>query len=342
MQVFFSPAQQRHAPKAFLLRGRLVESPERAERAEALLSAVRTEGHRLLEPQRFGSAPVAAVHDAGYLAFLDGAHAAWQALPGASAEITPNIHPNRHMSHRPSGIVGLAGWYLADTGTPIGPDTYQAALAAADTALAATQAVLAGDRVAYALCRPPGHHAYGDMAGGFCFLNNAAIAAEFARQRHPRVAVLDVDVHHGNGTQGIFYERADVLFVSLHGDPSGFYPFYAGYAEETGTGAGAGFTLNLPLPHGTGDAGYLEALAVALDRIRRYAPGVLVVSLGLDASGDDPLGVLKITTQGFRRIAQAVAALGLPTVLIQEGGYLSPVLGANLAAFLAGFEAAPI
>jgi acetoin utilization deacetylase AcuC-like enzyme len=337
MQVFFSPAQQRHAPKTFLLRGRLVDSPERAERAEALLAAARDGGHILAEPRVTDRRAVAAVHDAGYLAFLESAHRQWQTLPNASAEITPNIHPNRHMSHRPDGIVGLAGWYLADTGTPIGPDTYEAAHAAADTALAATDAVLAGASVAYALCRPPGHHAYADMAGGFCFLNNAAIAAEFARTRVERVAILDVDVHHGNGTQGIFYDRSDVLFVSLHGDPAGYYPFFAGYAEETGCGAGAGFNLNLPLAHGTGDEVYLGALAKAVDRIRSHRPGILVVSLGLDASADDPLGALKISTAGFRRIAEAIAALRLPTVLVQEGGYLSPVLGRNLAAFLAGF-----
>ncbi len=339
MQVFFSPAQQRHAPQTFLLRGRLVESPERAERADALLAAARGAGHTILEPRCFGRAPVEVVHDSGYLAFLEAGHAAWQRLANPSAEITPNIHPNRHMSHRPSGIVGLAGWYLADTGTPIGPATWEAALAASDTALGACEAVLAGAGAAYALCRPPGHHAYADMAGGFCFLNNAAIAAAFARQRHQLVAILDVDVHHGNGTQGIFYERADVLFVSLHGDPAGFYPFYAGYAEETGRGAGAGFTVNLPLAHGTGDDDYILALAKALEHIRLYAPGLLVVSLGLDASADDPLGVLKISAAGFARIAASIAGLGLPTVLVQEGGYLSSVLGANLAAFLGAFEA---
>ena len=340
MQVFFSPTQQRHAPQTFLLRGRLVDSPERRERAEALLGAAREAGHRIHEPARRGRAHVEAVHDAGYLAFLETAHRAWRLLPNASAEITPNVHPNRHMSHLPDGVVGLAGWYLADTGTPISEGTFEAALAAADTALAATEAVLAGAPVAYALCRPPGHHAYADMAGGFCFLNNAAIAAEFARTRMERVAVLDVDVHHGNGTQGIFYDRSDVLFVSLHADPAGYYPFYAGYREETGRGAGAGFTLNLPLAHGSGDADYRLALAKALRRIAEHAPGLIVVSLGLDASLDDPLGVLKITTEGFGQIAHEVAGLGIPAVLVQEGGYLSPALGRNLTAFLAGFESA--
>ncbi|MBI1774588.1 MAG: histone deacetylase family protein [Proteobacteria bacterium] len=340
MQIFFSPTQQRHAPKTFLLRGRLVESPERAERADALLAAARSAGHEVVQPRSFPRDAVAAVHRADYLAFLETGYSAWSGLPNAAPEITPNIHPNRHMSRRPHGIVGLAGWYLADTGTPIGPETWVASLAAADTALAACEAVMAGAPVAYALCRPPGHHAYADMAGGFCFLNNAAIAAEHARRRRDRVAILDVDVHHGNGTQGIFYERADVLFASLHGDPAGFYPFYAGYAEETGAGPGAGFTMNLPLAHGSGDEVYMQALARALGRIRSYAPGLLVVSLGLDASEADPLGVLKISTTGFERIAGAIAGLGLPTVLVQEGGYLSSVLGANLAAFLAGFEAA--
>jgi acetoin utilization deacetylase AcuC-like enzyme len=200
--------------------------------------------------------------------------------------------------------------------------------------------VLGGARVAYALCRPPGHHAFADMAGGFCYLNNVAIAAELARARHARVAILDVDVHAGNGTQGIFYERPDVFFVSLHGDPSGFYPFFAGYADERGRGAGEGATLNLPLPHGTGDTGFLAALERGLDAIRRVSPGFLLVSLGFDASGHDPLSVLKVTDAGFAEIARRVAALGLPTVLVQEGGYLSDQLGQHLATFLGSFEAA--
>ena len=198
--------------------------------------------------------------------------------------------------------------------------------------------MLEGEREAYALCRPPGHHAFADMAGGFCFLNNTAIAAHRLRQKHQRVAVLDVDVHHGNGTQGIFFERDDVLTVSIHADPAHYYPYYWGHAHERGAGKGDGFNLNLPLPLGSADAPWLAAGDAALARIRDHAPTALVVALGLDASESDPLQGLKVTGVGFHAMARKIAGLGLPTVLVQEGGYLSDDLGRNLVQFLGGFE----
>jgi acetoin utilization deacetylase AcuC-like enzyme len=200
--------------------------------------------------------------------------------------------------------------------------------------------VMDGEDTVYALCRPPGHHAYRDLAGGFCFLNNSAIAAAHLRLKHERVAILDVDVHHGNGTQGIFYERPDVFTVSLHADPARFYPFVWGYAHERGAGAGLGTNLNIPLPIGTKDEPYLQALDAAVSALSAFAPGALVVALGLDASEHDPLAGLAVTTDGFRQIGATIARIGLPTVFVQEGGYLSDILGANLAAVLGGFEAA--
>jgi acetoin utilization deacetylase AcuC-like enzyme len=202
----------------------------------------------------------------------------------------------------------------------------------------ATDLVLAGEPQAYALCRPPGHHAFADMAGGFCFLNNTAIAAQRLRGQHQRVAVLDVDVHHGNGTQGIFYERNDVLPVSIHGDPADYYPYFWGHAHEVGAGAGQGYNLNLPLKLGSGDAPWLAAGDQAITRLGEFAPGALVVALGLDASESDPLQGLKVTGPGFHAMAKKISGLGLPTVLVQEGGYLSDDLGRNLVQFLAGFE----
>jgi acetoin utilization deacetylase AcuC-like enzyme len=200
--------------------------------------------------------------------------------------------------------------------------------------------VMDGEDAVYALCRPPGHHAYRDLAGGFCFMNNSAIAAEHLRTKHERVAILDVDVHHGNGTQGIFYSRPDVLTVSIHADPTGYYPFVWGYADEKGEGNGLGTNLNIPLAIGTGDDGFIDALALAEKTIKSFAPTALVLALGLDASEHDPLAALKVTTPGFNRIGQAVARFGLPTVIVQEGGYLSDILGANLTSTLAGFEQA--
>jgi acetoin utilization deacetylase AcuC-like enzyme len=337
MLIVHSEEHRRHAPRTFIVRGALQQNAEMPERVDRLLGAVQGQGHEIVAPAAPPAGVIEAVHPADYLAFLRDGPAEWATLPGAAAEIVPNVHPNRHMTARPRGIVARAGHYQADTSCPIGPGTWAAAHAAAACAAHAARAVLGGARVAYALCRPPGHHAYADMAGGFCYLNNVAIAAEMARKQHARVAILDVDVHHGNGTQGIFYDRPDVLFVSLHGDPSSFYPFFAGYADERGTGAGEGATLNFPLAHGTADAGFLDALDRGLDAIRRFDPGLVLVSLGFDASADDPLGVLKVTDAGFGEIARRVAALGRPTVLIQEGGYLSDQLGQHLATFLGSF-----
>jgi acetoin utilization deacetylase AcuC-like enzyme len=339
MLIVHSDTHRQHAPRHFLVRGAQVPNAEVPERADRLLAAVRGAGHDIVEPDRIGNDVLAAVHTNDYLNFLRDGPGEWAALPGAGPEIVPNVHPNRHMATVSSFIVARAGHHQADTSCPIGAGTFAAACGAAACAVHATRAVLGGARVAYALCRPPGHHAYADMAGGFCYLNNVAIAAALARRVHRRVAILDVDVHHGNGTQGIFYERADVLFVSLHADPANYYPFFAGYAAERGAGAGEGANLNLPLPHGTGDAGYLAALEQGLAAIRSFTPGLVLVSLGFDASAHDPLGVLKLTDDGFAEIARRVAALGLPTVLIQEGGYLSDRLGGHLATFLGSFEA---
>jgi acetoin utilization deacetylase AcuC-like enzyme len=223
---------------------------------------------------------------------------------------------------------------------PIGESTWGVVLWNSHAAAEAALAVANGAASAYAMCRPPGHHAGADFAGGFCYLNNAAVAASILRERFACVAVLDIDVHHGNGTQQIFYDRADVVVVSLHGDPSAFYPFYWGHADESGSGEGRGANFNFPLPRGIGDEQYLGRLDAALECISACGVGGLVVSLGFDAYERDPLSWLKITTDGFRRIASAVAALQLPTVLVQEGGYFCPDLGRNLSAFLRGFETA--
>lgn len=339
MDVVFSPVQMNHRPSSFINRGRVMPSPEGPDRAEALLGAVRGLGLAVIAPQRFGRALYAKIHDGGYLDFLEHGHRQWQALPNASPEIVPNVHPNGRMGGRPLHIVGLAGLYMADTACPIGGETWESACASADSAATAARLVIEGAPSAYALCRPPGHHAYADMAGGFCYLNNVAIAAAVLRERFARVAILDVDVHHGNGTQGIFYRRADVFFASLHADPTAYYPWYVGFADERGEGPGLGSNLNLPIAHGTGDDGVLAALDQAIRAIRVAQPAALAVSLGLDMSVDDPLGALKVTPAGFTRMGAAVAGLGLPTVLVQEGGYMSPALGGNLAAFLGGFGA---
>ena len=341
MRGFFAEEQKRHAPRRFMVAGMFRDSTEQPERADRLLAGAREAGIRLERPQEHGFAPIAAIHPPAYLTFLETIHARWSAeVEGAAEEVLPNVHLDRTLGGYPASPVGQAAFHQADTACPIGPHTWEAARWSAWTAVSAAEAVLTGERAVYALSRPPGHHAYADLAGGFCFLNNSAIAAQVLRRGHDRVAVLDVDVHHGNGTQGIFYRRDDVLTVSLHADPAVYYPFMQGYSHERGAGRGDGFNRNLPLPRSTEDADYLLALEEAIRHLRAYAPGALVVALGLDAHRDDPLRGMRLSTHAFERIGAALAEIGLPTVLVQEGGYLSDALGRNLAAFLTGFREA--
>jgi acetoin utilization deacetylase AcuC-like enzyme len=338
MKIVYSDKHAAHDPQTFFVRGLNRGAAEQPQRASILLSAATNAGHEIVAPQAYGPAPPATVHTPQYIDFLQTIAREWAKLPDAGPEVVPNMHPSRYAATYPKALAGRAGWHQADMASPIGAGTWDAALAASELAVTATDLVLDGAREAYALCRPPGHHAYADMAGGFCYLNNSAIAAQRLRGRHARVAVFDVDVHHGNGTQGIFFERDDVLTVSIHADPMNYYPYFWGHAHEAGDGKGKGFNLNLPLPLGSADAPWLEAGDKALARIREFQPTALVVALGLDASESDPLQGLKVTGAGFHTMAGKIAGLGLPTVLVQEGGYLSDDLGRNLVQFLGGFE----
>ena len=336
MKVVFSPAQLAHYPHHFLSSGAPQPNPEVPERAERLLASALREGWQQVTPADYGLEPLAAIHTPEYLQFLRHIVRRWSRIEGASAEVVPNIHPDRRDGAYPASAVGQAGFHQADTSCPISSETWSSALASAHTAIHGAQLLLQGDRLCYALSRPPGHHAARDFAAGFCYLNNCAAAAQHLRSRFERVAILDVDVHHGNGTQDIFYARDDVLTVSIHADPVRFYPFFWGHAGERGAGAGLGYNLNLPLPRGTGDADDLRALERGLSRIIAFAPQVLVVALGLDAFEGDPFHGFAVTTTGFGQIAEAIRSLGLPTLIVQEGGYLCDALGDNLGSFLRG------
>ena len=339
MKVVFSARQKKHYPKNFLSSGALKPNPEVPERADRLLAAALGAGLVQKEPADFGDGPIAAVHTPEYLQFLRHIYTRWKRIPDASEEVMPNIHPARRGGAYPLSAVGQVGYHVCDSACPISADTWESARWSAMAAVQAATEILQGDGACYALARPPGHHASKDLAGGFCYLNNCAIGAGVLRSRFDRVAILDVDVHHGNGTQEIFYDRADVLTVSLHADPMRFYPFFWGHAAERGKGAGLGANYNLPLPRGTGDDDYLQVLERALARIRAFSPGALVVALGLDAFEGDPFQGFAITTGGFGRIAESIAALQVPTLIVQEGGYLCDALGENLASFLRGFLA---
>ena len=342
MKVFWDPVQLQHEPRFFLQRGVVRPNYEVPARALGLLEGVRTLGLTPECPPTASRAALEAVHTQAYLDFLRDAPAEWAPLPGAGPELVPNIHPTPEMlaiAPQPGpGLVARLGHFTADTSCPIAAQTWPAAQAAAACALAAADEAAQG-RHAYALCRPPGHHAYPARAGGHCYLNNAALAAERLRaQGADRVAILDIDSHHGNGTQHIFYDRPDVFFASLHGTPEAYYPWYVGHARERGAGPGEGTTLNLPLPQGTADEPWLHALATALPAIRRFAPDAIVLSLGFDASVHEPLSFLAVTADGFARAGAAIGALGRPTAIIQEGGYNTQEIGGLLARFGTAFH----
>ena len=331
MQAFLDPRQRAHDPRHFIANA-LRPNPEVLARVDILQARAEAAGCVFEAPQGHGIDPIAAIHCAEYLALLRTIHARWSRIDGAGAEVIPNIHPASRGNSYPRSAVGQARYHQADSACPISGLTWTSAYWSAQTALGAAAAVAGGAHAAYALCRPPGHHGFVDLDGGFCFLNKSAIAAEALRARGLRPAVLNVDVDHGNGTQGIFDARCDVLTVSVHADPVRFHPVFWVHAQERGSGAGLGANLNLPLPRGTDDAGYRAALDVALDRIDAFGADVIVVALGLDAHEHDPFQGLRVTNPRFR----AIAGLGRPLLLVQEGGYVSDALGGNLTSFLTG------
>ncbi|MDH4055413.1 MAG: histone deacetylase family protein [Gammaproteobacteria bacterium] len=338
MKVIFSERQREHNPESYLSSGAAVPNPELPERADRLLAAALSAGLEPEAPADYGDDLIASIHAERYLTFLENIHTRWSRIEGASKEVLPNVHPIERSDGYPKSAVGQVGFHVYDASCPIAAHTWLSARWSAMTAAHAAQRVISGDSACYALSRPPGHHASQDLAGGFCYLNNSAIAAQHLLSKFARVAIIDVDVHHGNGTQRIFYERDDVLTVSIHADPIRFYPFFWGYANETGSGAGLGYNVNIPLVRGTGDEDYLRSLDKALTAVGDYAPEAIVIALGLDAHEEDPYQGMKITTPGFARIASRLAALALPSVIVQEGGYLSDALGPNLASFLNGFQ----
>lgn len=339
MKTFYSPAHLGHAPKMEFERGTLspaVERPERAERVKAEIEK-RMLGP-VLPPSDFPDSAIFAVHDAAFVNFLTRAHGEWAKMYGESDAI-PSVWPAHTLRERRSGDIESAlGSYTFDTATAITKGTWKAAREAANIALSGAQTIRAGERAAFALTRPPGHHAAADLFGGYCYLNNAAIAAEWFASNGLRPAILDVDYHHGNGTQAIFYGRSDVLFVSLHADPNFAYPHYLGFADERGQGAGEGYNLNLPLARHALWNDYAPALDTALARIADFGPDVLLVSLGLDTFEHDPISQFKLKTEDYLRMGERIAQLVKPALFLFEGGYNLDALAEITVNVLEGFE----
>jgi acetoin utilization deacetylase AcuC-like enzyme len=351
MKAVYTDHHRAHDVTDEVYLGLPIPANEVVQRAGIIRGALLADGgFDLVDPTEHGELPILAVHDKGLVRFLEEAWREVRRQAIGRQSLIADTYPSRAMFEglseaararlrEPVAIGGRAGWWGLDSSNPIVPGTYEAARWAVDVALTAVDLVLDGEPVAYGLCRPPGHHAARAMAGGYCFFNNAAIAAEaIVRATGERVAILDVDYHHGNGTQQIFWRRGDVLYASIHADPARAYPFFLGYADEVGEGEGVGMNLNLPLPPEASDELYLLALDRALEAIADTPGSIVVVSLGFDTYRDDPIGDFALTRGGYTEAGRRVAALGRRLVIIQEGGYHLPSLGKNAVAWLRGVE----
>jgi len=340
MKTVYSMQHALHDPKAEFAGGRLAPTFETPRRAEIVLERIKeVKLGPVSAPMQYGLPAITRVHDPAFAAFLETGHAEWQKVHGDSDAI-PATWPGPAMRRKlPHRIGARFGYYCFDAATPLTATSWQAAKIAADVAVSAHRQIMRGERAAFALCRPPGHHAGRDFYGGYCFLNNAAITAQaFIDSGAPRVAILDVDFHHGNGTQEIFYRRKDVLFCSLHGHPEDEYPYFAGFVDEIGEGEGAGCNANFPLRPGTAWDAYAEALAAAIRKIVAFGPDTLVVSLGVDTFERDPISRFRLRTEDYLRLGEAIAALGCPTLFVMEGGYAIEEIGVNTVNVLTGFE----
>jgi acetoin utilization deacetylase AcuC-like enzyme len=345
MRWVWSPQHRHHDPEVEFEESSLQPAFEHAGRAEAVYARlIADEAYDCVAARSFGVDVIQAVHDRGLVAFLERGWQQYQTFVRPAVHVVPDVFAPDDLwrgmgpGSEPVAVAAQAGWWAFETTTPLTVGTYDAARSAVDVALTATELVLAGDPVSYGLCRPPGHHATSRRYGGYCFFNNAAIAAHHvATTTGTRVTVLDVDVHHGNGTQEIFYERDDVQYVSLHGDPAVTYPFHVGFADETGAGRGRGANLNLPLPEGTGDEVYAHALRRALEAVDAFGPSLVVVSLGVDTAATDPIGRFALTPDAMGASGAAVASLGRPCVVLAEGGYDLDAIGDLTHRWLTGF-----
>ena len=342
MDIIYSEDHRKRASKTELYGGELLPPFECPERMDFILEAIeKTSLGTIHSPKDFGRDPITAIHDEGFVTFIETCWQEWVAA-GFKGEAIASVWPSRSMpSPRiPSFIDGKMGYYTLASETSISAGTAEAAYTSAQVALTAADAIMKGQaQMMFALCRPPGHHASKDQFGGYCFYNNAAIAAQHMRdQGAAKVAILDVDFHHGNGTQAIFYDRDDVLFLSLHGDPAEAFPYFLGYAKETGLGAGEGYNVNYPMPPKTPYSKWSEALDDALGRIRAFGADSLIVSFGADTFENDPISFFKLTSADFIDMGRRIATLNLPTLTVMEGGYAVSEVGTNTVNLLLGME----
>jgi acetoin utilization deacetylase AcuC-like enzyme len=338
----YSEKHKLRDPKTELSGGVFISPMEIPARAETILASVRAAGlGEVIEPGSHSLDPVMKLHDPEYIHFLESAWREWVEDGNSGEAIAESWPPRGDLHRRPESIVGKLGYYALAAETSITHGTWEAAGAAVDVALTAQERIAEGVGAAFALCRPPGHHAARALYGGYCFFNNAAIAAQaFLDQGAGRVAILDVDFHHGNGTQSLFYDRHDALFLSLHGDPAHAFPYYLGYADESGRGEGEGANVNYPLPPGTAYDSWKKALGHACARIAEFSPDALVVSLGVDTFKGGPISFFALESEDYKLAGARIARLNVPTLFVMEGGYAVAEIGTNTVNVLLGFEGA--
>ncbi|MEM8792838.1 MAG: histone deacetylase family protein [Pseudomonadota bacterium] len=334
MRVIFDARQLNHAPEEYFRHGVAIPHPEQPQRAELIRDRLVVEGHKLAKPGNHGLDPIKAVHDPDYVAFYQTAWEEWvKAMPDGRIAV-PNFFPPRAACRRPEGVIGRLGYYSTGTSCPITPGTWEAIYWSAQTAIEGAERLMDGERVVYSLCRPPGHHAYRDASNGFCFFNNTCVAAHHLRKTFGKIAVIDIDTHAGQGTQEIFYRREDIFTASIHRDPKAYVPFFAGYPDEMGDGDGEGAHLNVCLAGGAEDPAILAGIARMITAAKAFKADALVIALGVDMAADDPLSEVAFSGEGFATAARMLMAMDLPTLIVQEGGYLGPSLTDNVARFV--------
>lgn len=340
MKIYSHEKQKLHKPKSFYSRGKIHQPQEKPERLTALLKAPEAMGLKVIDAKEIGMDPILAVHDFGYVEFLKNGYDEWIALED---EVGEEVQTSIYMPYNNFGlgILAKAAKYQADGSAPIGKYTWTSIYWSAQTALNAADALLEegeqSNKVQICLTRPAGHHARKSAAGGFCYLNNAAIIAEYLKPKFKKIAIIDTDMHHGQGIQEIFYNRKDVLYASVHGSPINFYPIVSGHEHEKGEGEGYGYNNNFPMPHGTDEDGFFNYVDKAIDKVKLFNPDVVIHVLGFDVYKDDPQAKCNVSTNGFFRLSKKLKALNKPIIILVEGGYCVEKLNENLQAFISGF-----
>lgn len=337
MNIYYHPNQALHNPQTYFSRGKMREPQEIPKRVEEFQKGVQQAGLAITSPEDFGLDYLTKVHGFAYIEFLQTAYKEWHEVPEDwGEEVMPNVFVKEYNALK--GILAKASRYIADGSAPIGKFTWESIYWSAQSALSAAKDVAEGADLSVSISRPSGHHARREAAGGFCFVNNAALVAEYLLEnsKAKKILILDTDVHHGQGIQEIFYDRDDVMYISLHGDPTNFYPAVAGFEEERGEGAGLGFNINYPFEHGLSEVDFFEILTRAMNDAMIFNPDMIVHNMGFDVYKDDPQSKTKVTTEGMLLIGREVKALGKPVVSLLEGGYLIEKLADNTESYLRG------